>query len=299
MNPAVSVVIAARDYGQYLADALRSVQRQTHTDWECLLIDDGSIDNTVEVIRPFLADRRIRTIRCETLGQSRAKNLGWQLASAPLIAYLDGDDVWLPTKLERQHRLMTAEPKLGVTFSRRFVIDPMGELQASPHSILPRGRVYNEILRDNFICFSSVMVRREVLEHVGGFDDRLELAIDYDLWLRVAKHYPFDFIDEALVKYRTGHVNLSTRLRDRVSSVLSTMRRTLVRRQNEMTTPKKIQRDAWGSTCRTMGFVLRDREPTRAAEWYIQAARHDRRWAASVKAVARSLWTLARSRVGC
>ncbi|MCE9531701.1 MAG: glycosyltransferase family 2 protein [Planctomycetes bacterium] len=290
MKPTVSVLIAARDYGQYLADALRSVQRQTFSDWELILIDDGSRDNTPEVARPFLNDPRIQYHRTDTLGQPRAKNLALQLARAELVAYLDGDDLWMPTKLERQVRLMQADPRLGVTFTRRLLIDPQGGIIPSSHPPLPRGMVYNDILLDNFVCFSSVMIRKEVLEHVGAFDPRLELAIDYDLWLRVANHYPFDFIDEALVKYRTGHGNLSKRIVERITSVLSTMRRSLARRGNAVMVPAEVQREAWGSTCRTMAFVRREDNPLNAARWYWRGARHDRRWGSSIKSMVRCLW---------
>lgn len=289
MTPAVSVIIAAKDYGRYLAGALASVRRQTFTDWECILVDDGSRDDSVSVARPFLADPRFRLIQSDNLGQPRAKNLGLNLSRAPLLAYLDGDDVWLPTKLERQFRLMCAEPNLGVTFTRRFLIDPQGEIISSEHPPIPRGMVFDEILLNNFVCFSSVVVRRDVLAHVGSFDNRLELAIDYDLWLRVARHYPFDFIDEPLVKYRTGHGNLSKRILERITSVLSTMRRCLIRRGNAGQTPEEVQREAWGSTCRTMGYVLRDESPMRSARWYVGAATHDRRWGASLRAVSRAL----------
>jgi glycosyltransferase involved in cell wall biosynthesis len=289
MTPHVSVAIAARDYGHYLADALRSVQTQSFTDWECILVDDGSQDATAQVVRPFLADSRFRYVHSNTLGQTRAKNLAVRLSRAPLIACLDGDDVWLPSKLERQVRLLDAEPELGVCFTRRFLINPQGELITSLHSETPRGTIFNDVLLNNFVCFSSVMIRRTALEHVGAFDPRLELAIDYDLWLRVAKHYTFDFIDEPLVKYRTGHGNLSKRIVDRITTVFSTMRRCLQRRCNDETTPQPVQREAWGSTCRTMGYMLRDTDPLQAVKWYCRAVTHDRRWGATLRGVLRGI----------
>src|SRR5262249_60650982 len=103
--PAVSVVIATRNYGRYLAGAVRSVLDQTFTNFEVIVIDDGSTDDTPEVIRPFLADSRMRYLRTDGLGQPRAKNLGILQARGSLMAFLDGDDEWLPTKLERQFPL--------------------------------------------------------------------------------------------------------------------------------------------------------------------------------------------------
>jgi len=300
MTPAVSVVTASHNYGRYLGDALRSVQLQTFTDWEFVLIDDGSTDGTPEVVRPFLADPRFRYIRSNNLGQTRAKNLSYRLCHGPLIAFLDGDDVWLPTKLARQVRLLEAEPQVGAVFTRRFLINHDGEIIPSRHIPFARGMILDNVRLDNFVCFSSVLMRREALEHVGSFDNRLELAIDYDLWVRAAKHYLFDFIDEPLVKYRTGpgHGNLSQRIIDRLTLVLSIIRRDLNRRGNAANMTPALRRETWGSTCRTMGFVHRDSEPRSSASWYLRAATHDRRWGATFKAVARIAWNRLKGALG-
>jgi glycosyltransferase involved in cell wall biosynthesis len=287
MSPAVSVVTAARNYGHFLADALRSVQRQTFSDWECVVVDDGSIDNTVAAVRPFLSDHRFRFIRSDSAGLARAKNLALNMSRASLLAPLDADDAWLPTKLERQVRLMRAEPKLGVVFARRFLMNEAGAILPTPRLHFTRGMILNDVLLDNFVCYSSTMLRREALERLGGFDNQLDLAVDYDLWLRIARLYPFDFIDEILVKYRTGHENLSTRLADRITIVLSTLRRTLERRGAAAEVPQEVQREAWGSICRTMAYIFRNDEPGRAAKWYCRAAWHDRRWRATFKALLR------------
>src|SRR5689334_7758202 len=102
MTPLVSVVMAAKNYARFLPAAVESVRAQTHTRWELLIIDDGSADHTPEAVRPFLADARIRYIRSDRLGQPRAKNLAVGLSRGPLVAFLDADDAWLPTNLEKQ-----------------------------------------------------------------------------------------------------------------------------------------------------------------------------------------------------
>jgi glycosyltransferase involved in cell wall biosynthesis len=288
MPPAVSVVVATRNYGRYLAGALRSVLEQTWRDFEVRVIDDGSTDDTPAVVRPFLADPRVHYHRTDGLGQSRAKNLGIQLACAPLVAFLDGDDEWLPTKLERQLPHF-ADPAVGVVYARRTLMDHAGRDLPTPPTRLARGRLYDTLLVQNPVCFSSVVVRRSVFEAVGLFDPALPLAIDYDLWLRVARHFEFDHVDEPLVRYRTGHGNLSSRITERVTAVLGILRRSLGRRGNAATADPTAQAEAWGSTCRTMGFVLRKERPLKAARWYAGAARHDRRWAATAKAIAGGL----------
>jgi glycosyltransferase involved in cell wall biosynthesis len=287
-TPAVSVVVASRNYARYLGGAIRSVLEQTWTDLELRLIDDGSTDDTMDVVRPFLADPRVFYHRTDGLGQPRAKNLGIQLSRAPIVAFLDGDDEWLPRKLERQ-LLLFRDPAVGVAYTRRVLMDAAGNDLPTPVGIFARGLVYDALLAQNFVCFSSAAVRREVFESVGLFDPSLPLAIDYDFWLRAARHFEFDCVDEPLVRYRTGHTSLSSRITERVAVVLSILRRSLVRRRNAESADEAAQAEAWGSTCRTMGFVVRDQQPVAAAKWYARAARHDGKWVAAARAIAGSL----------
>src|SRR3954452_13254995 len=144
MPPAVSVVVASRNYGRYLAGAVRSVLGQTFADLELIVIDDGSTDDTSDVIRPFLADPRVRYHRTDGLGQSRAKNLGVLQARGPLVAFLDGDDEWLPTKLARQFPLFT-DPNVGVVYSRRTLMDAAGRDLPTPPTALARGHIYDTL----------------------------------------------------------------------------------------------------------------------------------------------------------
>src|SRR5215831_11258345 len=102
MSPAVSVIIATFDYGRFLGGAVESVLGGTFADWELIVVDDGSTDETQEVMAPFLADRRVHYYRTCNRGTSAARNLGVRFARAPLLAFLDSDDEWLPRKLERQ-----------------------------------------------------------------------------------------------------------------------------------------------------------------------------------------------------
>src|SRR5262249_50775349 len=186
MKPAVSVVIATYNYGRYLAGALDSVLGQTFADLEVIVVDDGSSDDTAHVVSPYLLDPRVAYHRLDHRGQPAAKNFGIRLAHAPLIAFLDADDLWVPTKHEKQLALFESDAALGVVYSRRLLIDAEGRQLAYRQPVLYRGRVLEPMFRDNFVCFSSVVLRRAVFDEVGLFDEQLPLAIDYDLWLRVA-----------------------------------------------------------------------------------------------------------------
>jgi glycosyltransferase involved in cell wall biosynthesis len=290
MSPAVSVVMAAKNYARFLPQAVDSVFAQTFADWELVIVDDGSTDDTEAAVRRYLHDRRVRDVKSDRLGQSRAKNLGIALARGEFIAFLDADDAWLPTKLEKQLSRFAGD--IGVVFTRRSLIDeagrPLPQRTAEPP---PTGRVREQMFVQNFVCFSSAMVRREVFTRAGRFDPALDLAIDYDLWLRVARHYSFDFVDEELVLYRTGHGNLSKKLADRVDTVLSIMHGAESRGE---AVPADLRAAAYASTYRTIGYVMRASEPRTALKWYGKAlAWSDQRrvslrgWVASALAMVR------------
>ncbi len=229
MNPAVSVVTATHNYGRFLRGAVESVLAQTFGDFELIVIDDGSTDATPHIMRPYRNDPRVRYLRTAHYGQAAAKNAGVELARAPLVAFLDGDDVWLPTKLERQTALFQADAELGVVYARRWLIDEQGRHLEYEQPSLSRGFVLEALFRTNFVCFSSAVVRRAVLDEVGAFDEGQGRtpAIDYDLWLRVALRHRFDYVDEPLVEYRTGHASLSCRTEERLATVTRIMQRFL------------------------------------------------------------------------
>ncbi len=282
-TPTVSILMAAKNYARFIGEAIDSALAQTAADWELVIVDDGSTDDTGTVVRPYLADARIRYVRSDSLGQSRAKNLGTGFARGEFIAFLDADDAWFPTKLEKQLALMREHPQVGVTYTQRELIDEAGASLGFRNEALPGGRILSTMFLQNFVCFSSALVRREVFETVGVFDPALDLSIDYDLWLRAAPHFEFRPIDEVLVKYRTGHGNLSKKLADRVATAIGIMDRA-VRRNAEL--PPRTVAEGYVSTCQTLGYVLRSSEPCTAATWYASALKWPSGRRASLKGLA-------------
>ena len=291
----ISIVMAAKNYAKFLPQAVESAFAQTHADWELIIIDDGSTDATPEVVKPYLADQRVKYVRSDYLGQSRAKNLGARLSKGEFLAYLDADDAWEPTKLEKQLKLFD-RPEVGVVFSGRKLIDEAGKITGTPPANFPRGKVLEAIFTQNFVCFSTVILRREVFDYVGGFDPGIDLAIDYDLWLRVAKHYEFDYVPEPLVLYRTGHGNLSQKLSDRVATALSIMERAVFRRGLANEIPVKVVGEGYASTCQTLGYVMRPSEPLTGLKWYWRAMQWPGNRVAAAKGIVASLLKFASGR---
>jgi glycosyltransferase involved in cell wall biosynthesis len=254
MTPRVSVVVPAYNCAAYLADTLRSVLAQTVTDFELVVVDDGSTDGTFDAARSFEADPRVRCHRLPHGGVAAAKNACVRLSTAPLLAFLDGDDLWKPHKLERQLAALDSDPDAGAVITRRSILRGGAE---SPDraTVLHRGDILRPVFRHNFICYSTVLIRRAVLDHVGGFDERLPLSVDYDLWLRVASHYRFAVVDEELVAYRTGHQNLSSRVTDRMALVLLVMDRFTREQGGAARLGRAALRDAYAHTYRSLAVA--------------------------------------------
>lgn len=286
-TPRVSVVMANYNYGRYLRSAIDSVLRQTMGDLELIVVDDGSTDNSSEIIKSY-DDPRLKYAFVRHLGQPGAKNTGIDQARAPLIAFLDADDVWRRRKLEKQLALFDRDPKLGVVYSRRLLISSTGRPIEYQQPALHRGHVLPQMVRDNFVCFSSAVVRRMVLDHLGRFDTSIDLAIDYDLWLRVADHYRFDYVDEPLVRYRTGHGNLSQRVGERLKTALLLLRR-FERRGGPDRIPQRQWRKAQADTACHMGVATRVHNSWEGLRWYGRSLAHDWRHIAAWRGLASCL----------
>jgi glycosyltransferase involved in cell wall biosynthesis len=283
MTPLVSVVMAAKDYGRYIATAIDSVRAQSFAEWELIVVDDGSRDRTPAIVAPYLDDPRIRYLRADRLGQSRAKNLGIALSRGDFVAFLDADDVWEPDKLSRQLPLFRHD--VDVVYSRRTLIDDAGLSRPAPAATLVRGDLRETLFVANPICFSSAVVRRTLFDRVGRFDDSIDLAIDYDFWLRAATVANFDYVDATLVQYRTGHANLSRQLDDRVPIACSIMERAAARGR---ASPAAVA-EGFASTCRTLAYVLRRTKPRESLAWGVRALGWPHRRLLSLKTLAGTL----------
>lgn len=253
--PLFSIVVTCYNYGQYLQQSLQSVLDQTCSDYEVIVIDDGSTDNTPDVMEQYAADSRFKYIRQANAGQPKAKNRGITESRGEFIAFLDADDIWLPTKLEKQLALF-ADPLVGVVYSRRKWINQDGVEISGNERILRRGDILDHIFIDNFICFSSSVIRHSCLEEVGYFDENLPMGIDYDLWIRLAARYRFEYVDEPLVKYRTGHANLSKNTMKRYDCAQKIMNKALGDHQVRNKFSWYVPRLAWADTWSNMACYL-------------------------------------------
>jgi len=273
MSPAVSAVIATYNHGRFLAGAVDSVLQQTFRDVEAIVVDDGSSDDTPRVMRRYRADPRVHYHREENRGPAAARNTGIRMARAPLVAFLDADDLWLPAKLEQQVRLFAAEPAPAVVYARRLLVDEAGRPLDYDQPALRRGDVLRELFLTNFICLSSAVARRAALERAGLFDEQIKLASseDYDLWLRLARDHAFDYVDKPLVLYRTGRAPAACRSEARLWTALAVMRRFLDDKGGRQRLGGRLVRRAWAETYAHLGLFVRSRSRVGALGCYGKA----------------------------
>jgi glycosyltransferase involved in cell wall biosynthesis len=248
----VSVVITCFNYGRFLHECLQSVLAQTYRDFEVVVVDDGSTDDTPQVVQPFLVDPRVRYHRQPNKGQAAAKNAGIRLSEGVLVAFLDADDRWAPAKLSLQVPLF-ANPAVGVVYSEVNFIDEQGRPLPFDgpvgYWVYRRGQVMKWLAFDNFVPFSSSVVRRTLLETHGAFDEHLRMGIDWDLWLRLSHVTAFDFVPERLLDYRTGHADQMSRNWDgRVAGADVVFRRFLAQ-YPEALTASELKRVAFYNAC--------------------------------------------------
>lgn len=211
----VSVVVAAFNAERYLAEALESVLRQKYPPIEVNVVDDGSTDNTSAVAQSFASDSRVRYFRQDNGGQCAAKNFGIEVSTGEFVAFLDADDTWRTDKLERQMKLFDGRPDVGVVYGLLENIDDTGRVREWSAFKQHRGLVTEHLLIQNFVPFSSAVVRRELLERFGGFDPCLDMGIDYDLWLRLSLQCEFDFVPDVVGQYRVWSGQMSRKVRQR------------------------------------------------------------------------------------
>lgn len=198
----MSVVIPVRDGARFLSDAIDSVLAQTHPVLECIVVDDGSTDDSAGAARAY--GGKVACISIAPSGVSVARNVGSRASRGDLIAYLDADDVWLADKIEKQVALFKGDPELALSYTGLRLTDPAGKPQGTLRAPSPERALWNTLLIEGAgISVSQTgVVRREVFEELGGFDEQLSTSADADFACRLLLEHRAAPIYEPLVLYR-------------------------------------------------------------------------------------------------
>lgn len=204
----VSIIVSTYNQAFFVADMIESVRSQTFSDWELIIIDDGSTDNTQQIVKPYISEK-ILYYKLKHTGRSYARNYGLKVMKGDFIAFLDSDDIFLPTKLEKQVKWLKENPSTAMVYTSALMIDDNGDFYPTTYNASNSGNIYEKVgmYLPVIITLPSVMVRKEIQDVVGGFDLELDRFEDTDMWRRISRDYKIDALSEPLIKVRTHSSN--------------------------------------------------------------------------------------------
>ena len=213
MQPAVSIIMPTYNRADYLKKSIQSVLDQTFIDFEIIVMNNYSTDNTLEAINSF-NDSRIKVINFKNDGIiAKSRNQGIMQSVGKYVAFLDDDDLWCPDKLELQIKYLLEHPEFDLVYSNALIIDEHGTKKGllKDSKDAKTGQVFLDLLYDNFIPVLTVLMKRKIIETSGLFNEApsMRAAEDYEYWLRAALKFNFGYVDKALTLYRIHNESVS------------------------------------------------------------------------------------------
>ncbi len=199
--PKVSVIMSVYNAEKHVKEAIDSILNQTFSDFEFIIVNDGSTDRTSEILKSY-TDLRLIIVNQANKGVTRSLNKAIEMARGQYIARMDADDISLPQRLQMQVEFLEEHPAVSLVGTSVLQIDEDGKIMAEWSLLTESAQIKKALLTENQFCHGSVMFRRERIEKVGGYREEFERAQDYDLWLRIAEHYEVANLATPLYKWR-------------------------------------------------------------------------------------------------
>jgi len=296
-EPAVSVIIPAYNCAELLGEAIASVRAQTYEDYEVIVVDDGSADNTAEVAEKLAADwPKMRAIRAEHKGLAAARNRAVAEMKGQWIAMLDADDLWLPEKLRRCMDYLAEHPDLSIVYTPMAPITMGGEKIKGHSKPCLAGRLTEELFQSIFVHDPASVIHKRVIEVCGGFDESLPVTVGHEFWLRVSTRFEFGLIDEPLALRRWSEQSLTRRTRSQGRRIKAAMlERFYFERGGDKLVPAGAAMRRLSSVYFKAGkLLLAEGDPREARRYLVKAVRYRptnlRAWPALIAAAAASLF---------
>ncbi|OGR56852.1 MAG: hypothetical protein A3B80_02705 [Elusimicrobia bacterium RIFCSPHIGHO2_02_FULL_39_36] len=213
--PPISVLMCVCDGEKYLAQALESILKQTFNHFEFLIIEDGSSDRTREILNFYSSkDFRIRVIENQTkLGLTRSLNHGLKIAKGKYIARMDADDISLPDRFRMQFEFMERHPAVGVLGTANILIDQKGKMVWKNIPPVEDHEIRKRLIKGNIFCHSSLMIKREVFENIGLYNESYKVAQDYEIYFRISPHFQLSNLNQILHAWRVHERGTSVQKR--------------------------------------------------------------------------------------
>jgi glycosyltransferase involved in cell wall biosynthesis len=230
MEELISVIMPAFNAEKYILTALESVLKQTYKKLEIILVNDGSTDGTEGLVQKLQnTDSRIKLLTIKNRGRAGARNYGVAQSTGAWLAFLDADDFWYPNKLELQYEKFQADNAVGLIYSERTWVDEFGvPLVSQPEKYnLPEGKIFLNLVKGNYLCTSTVIIRKDIFTQAGTFDEGpgFKNCQDYDLWIRASVITTAAAIKEPLCCYRLHDENAHKNIKSRYLGMRSCMQR--------------------------------------------------------------------------
>lgn len=215
--PKVSVIVPAYNQAKYLKQTLNSVLNQTYNDWECVIVNDGSTDNTAKIAKNYVKkDKRFKYIYQKNKGLAGARNTGIKTSQGEYIGFLDSDDLWKPSMLEKTVTFLAGNHKTSIVSGAWSYVDKNGKLISRKNGPAKCENYLVELLFGNLFPVHALLIKKAVFIDCGFFDSSLPSSEDWDMWLRVAnKGYRFNYVNDLIAHYRI-HNNTITSNNDRI-----------------------------------------------------------------------------------
>jgi glycosyltransferase involved in cell wall biosynthesis len=263
----VSVVLTCYNGARWISGAIESVLAQTYGDFELVIIDDGSADDSKEIIAPYLCDERVRYIYQNNRGFSSAINRGIKESSGCLIGFIGQDDLWMPNKLELQVKYFSKRRDIDLVHSNYYFVDSEERIIRVVKATVPDSSSKQEVVKrlflNNLLGFETVLVKRKCFDEVGFFDERMVGFSDHDMWLRVAGSFNIGYLSLSLVKKRQHELQLS---KVRIESVLKDEFLLVKKAIDRYPFLKKAERKKLASLYYAWGIALLKKESIKEAE---------------------------------
>jgi len=230
VNPLVSVIVPAYNAEKFISVAVNSILAQTYSALEVIVIDDGSSDSTKDIVNELaVKDARVKCYSIKNSGRAAARNYGISKATGSWLAFLDADDFWAAEKISKQLACWQVDEKVGLIYTERTWVDAEGNpLADQPQRYkLPEGMILDKLVDGNYICTSTVLIKKELVDVVGGFDESKDFknCQDYDLWIRVAPKTLAAAVTDPLCFYRLHDENAHKNVLSRYIGLRSCMKR--------------------------------------------------------------------------
>ena len=282
--PLISVIIPVYNGEKTIKETIQSVLNQSFSDFEIIVINDGSQDRTLEVVSG-IKDSRLKVFSYSNAGVSASRNKGIYHAVSEHISFIDADDLWTYDKLETQFKALQDNPKAAVAYSWTNWIDESGKFLRPGSHISVNGRAYEKLLLRDFVeSGSNPLIRKQALDEVGGFDQSVNPAEDWDMWLRLAAHYDFVVVPHPQILYRVSSNSASCDVWKMEASSLLILERAFA----QIPSLQKLKKKTLGSryqylTIKALSGSLGRRRGLTAARFFFQAIRNDPTWLRNIQ----------------